>query len=951
MIGSRESWPVIERVFHQALPLPAGARAALLASVDPAVRASVERLLRASDEPADFLEQLDPLRAAELLEIGADPHPPATIDRYRVIRQLGRGGMGVVYLAEDPRLERHVALKLLPVHLHADPRAERLLLDEARAACALDHPHIATIYEVGQAQDGRPFIAMAYYDGETLRARLAPAPLTEEDALRIAVQITDGLAAAHANGIVHRDIKPENILITRDGRVKILDFGLARMEADAAPGAVRGTAAYMSPEQVRGETVDARSDVWSLGVVLYELLAGVRPFTGDERAVLRAISEDRPAPMPASLTPALARIVERCLRPQPEERYPNAGMLLEELGGVSRSPGPGSERDATGDGGAGAGGAVVVMRRPRMRILFSTALVAGAGTLAFLGWTALSASHSGPTVSNVRQITRAPEPEVDPVLSPDGRFLAYAFGWDGYGDLFVRDLRRGQTVPLTYDVPGSHYGPRWTPGGDSIVFHTAGSGSGTGWPGWSGYQGRSSVMPRLGGPASPFAQGRVWDFFDHAMLYTVPGGLLVRDDPGMAPRQLAGGGLVLHSARFSPDGEKVVFVEGGADVAADGWSIGNVDASGIRIVPTAGGDVVRVTDDFHQNVSPVWLPDGRRILFLSNRDGPSDIYLLRLGADGRPLSAPVRVTTGLDAHTISISADGRAVAFARILVRRNVRAVDIPEEGSVSISAARPVTTGNQRAENHGVSKDGSVLLFDSNLDGNQDIYALRLGEDEPRRLTRHPADDFHPDLSPDGRTVAFYSTRFGTRDLFLMNVDGSAVTRLTSAATEEAHPTFSPDGNSLCFEVRGGTDQPHPMIAVMTRADSGAPWGPARRIAAGWTPHWSPEGDRLVLEADSGIVTTTLAGDERVIVRRTWQGFAWPHWAPDGTIYFRGTDDGGQAGIFAIASDGGSPRMIVRLDDPRFKVQYGLSVAGNTLFMSVTEYESDIWMLNLDVD
>lgn len=946
MIGSGESWPVIERVFRQALPLPAAERADLLASVDPALRTSVERLLRAHDEPDGFLEQLDPLRAAELLEVGADPHPPATIDRYRVIRQLGRGGMGVVYLAEDPRLERHVALKLLPLHLHADPRAERLLLDEARAACALDHPHIATIYEVGQAQDGRPFIAMAYYDGETLREQLARGAATEEDALRIAAQIADGLAAAHANGIVHRDIKPENILITRDGRVKILDFGLARMEADAAPGVVRGTVAYMSPEHVRGETVDARSDVWSLGVVLYELLAGVRPFSGDERVVLRAIVEDRPAPIPASLAPALARIVERCLRPQPADRYPTAGVLLEELAELSRS---GSDRDRSGNSGAGAGGAIVATRRRRTRILVSTAVAAGAVALAFLGWPALNASPSGPIVSGLRQVTRAPEPELDPVLSPDGRFLAYASGWDGYGDLFVRDLRRGQTVPLTYNVPGSHYGPRWTAGGDSIVFHTAGSS--TGWPGWSGYEGWSSVMPRLGGPASPFSQGRVWDFFGGAMLYTVPGGLLVRDGPGMAPRRIAGGGLVLHSARFSPDGSKVVFVEGGSDVAADGWSIGNVDASGIRIVPTAGGDVVRVTDDFHQNVSPVWLPDGRRILFLSNRDGPRDIYLLRLSADGRPLSAPVRVTTGLDAHTISISEDGRAVAFARMLVRRNVRAVDIPEQGSVSISAARLVTTGNQRAENHGVSKDGRFLLFDSNLEGNQDIYLLRLGDDEPRRLTQHRADDFHPDLSPDGRTVAFYSTRFGTRDLFLMNMDGGGVTRLTRAATEEAHPTFSPDGNALCYEVRGGTDQPHPMIAVMTRADSGAPWGPARRIASGWTPHWSPEGDRLVLEADSGIVITTLTGDERLIVRRTWQGFAWPHWAPDGTIYFRGVDDDGQAGIFAIASDGESPRMVVRLDDPRFKVQYGLSVAGNTLFMSVTEYESDIWMLNLDAD
>lgn len=930
MIGSPESWPAIERLFHEAIELPPAERVALLdriATSDPALRTSLQRLLDAHDEPAVFLDQLDHARAAELLEPGASStRHPEWIGRYRVLRQLGRGGMGVVYLAEDPRLGRPVALKLLPLYVRADPRAERLLLDEARAACALDHPNIATIYEVAQADDGRPFIAMAFYDGVTLRARLQHGPVPTAEAIQFCTRIADGLAAAHARGVVHRDIKPENVLITTDGRVKILDFGLARMgeDAGAGTGTVRGTIAYMSPEQVRGEPGDARSDVWSLGVVLHELLAGTRPFTGDESTVLHSIVSADPAPLPTSLPPQLAGVVERCLRKLPAERYQSAGALREAL-------------------------VLSVPRRQNARVLAAMALTAGAGMLAFLGWPTQHSTDPGITVSNVRQLTRAPEPEVDPVLSPDGEFLAYSAGWAGQRKLVVRDLRRGRDVVLTRDIPGSHYGARWTPDGENVVFHT--DGRSTGWPGWSGYDAANSRIPRRGGAAVPFSHGRVWDFFGDAILSTVPGSLLLHDRPGMTPRRIAGSGLVLHSASFSPDGSRVVYVEGGADVAAGTWSIGNVESSGIRIVPTAGGDVVRVTTDLHRNASPVWLPDGRGLLFVSNRDGAGDIYMLRLASDGRPAGDPVRVTTGLEPQTISISADGRTVAFSRFFVRRNVWAVDIPERGSISVAAARPVTIGNQRAENHGVTPDGRILLFDSNLEGNQDIFIMAIGDGEPRRLTRHPGDDFHPDLSPDGRTVAFYSTRFGTRDLFLTDVAGGPVTRLTSDPTEEAHPTFSPDGNALCFEVRGGADQPQPIVAVMTRVHSGAPWSKPLRIGSGWSPQWSPDGDQLVYEADRGVVIATLAGEERLLVPRTWNGFAWPHWAADGVVYFVGADDAGANGIFAVPADGGAPRMVVRLDDQRFKAEYGLSVAGNTLFLSLTEYESDIWMMNLDLD
>jgi Tol biopolymer transport system component len=929
MIGSSDSWPAIERLFREAIELSHAERVVLLARIgrtDPALRASLERLLTAHEEPDEFLDEPDQASVAALLgaEATGAAHPE-WLGRYRVLRQLGRGGMGIVFLAEDPRLGRHVALKLLPYHVSADPRAERLLLDEARAACALDHPHIGTIYEVAQAEGGRPFIVMAYYEGVTLRERLAQGPVPPSEVVRLATQIADGLAAAHAKGVVHRDIKPENILITSDGRAKILDFGLALVGGNAPAGSslARGTLAYVSPEQIRGEAGDARSDVWSLGIVFHELLTGKRPVTGDASTGLRSIANAGAAPLSASQMRELAAIVDRCLRQRPAERYETAGELLQEL---CASPAP---------------------QRRRVRALTVAGVTAGGGVLAILGWSAVHSEAPGLTVSNVRQVTRSTEPEMDPALSPDGAFLAYAVGWAGRRTLVVRDLRTGSHTALTREVPGSHYGPTWTAGSDSIVFHT--TTPNRGWPGWSGYQATTSRIALQGGSALPFMRGRVWDIRAGRTLYTVTGSLMVRDGPETSARTVASSGLVLHSARFSPDGSRVVFVEGGSDVAAGGSAIGSVGPSGIRIVPASGGPVVRVTSDLHQNTSPVWLPDGRGLLFISNRDGPSDIYRVRLAPDGRPVGRTVRVSAGLEPQSISLSADGRVIAFSRFFVRRNVWAVQIPDSGSVSIASARPVTSGNQRAENHGVSPDGRFLYFDSNLEGNQDIFVAGIDGGEPRRLTRDPADDFHPDVSPDGRTVAFYSTRFGTRDIFLMDTAGGAVTRLTSDPTEEAHPAFSPDGNALCFEVRGGADQPYPVVAIMTRAHAGAPWSAPRRVATGWTPHWSPDGNHLVYEADSGIVIATRDGDETFLVARSWDGFAWPHWAADGTIYYLGVDDAGQDAVFAVSPDVRVPRLVIRLDDERFKVQYGLSVVGRTVFLSLTEYESDIWMMDIE--
>jgi tetratricopeptide (TPR) repeat protein/predicted Ser/Thr protein kinase len=340
MMPPPERWQQIAALFAEVLEHPAGERLALLelaCAGDPALRTTLERLLDAHERAGGFLEELDTTRAAALVEaVGEEGEPGQVIGRYRVVRQLGRGGMGVVYLAHDERLDRPVALKLLPPYLSTDDAAARRLTEEARAASALDHPHIITIYEIGESADERLYLAMAYYEGETLRERITRGPLSVEEAVELAVQIAEGLAAAHRKGIVHRDIKPENLLITADAVVKILDFGLAKVGGQVLtrPGVTPGTAAYMSPEQTRGVRVDARTDLWSLGVLLYEMLARVRPFRGEDAALVHGIRHDEPAPL-RTLRPevpaGLARVVERCLAKDPSARYPGAEALLVDL--------------------------------------------------------------------------------------------------------------------------------------------------------------------------------------------------------------------------------------------------------------------------------------------------------------------------------------------------------------------------------------------------------------------------------------------------------------------------------------------------------------------------------------------------------------------------------------------------------------------------------------------
>jgi eukaryotic-like serine/threonine-protein kinase len=877
---------------------------------------------------------------------------------YRIERELGAGGMATVYLAHDVRHDRQVALKVVKPEIVATVGADRFV-NEIRTIAHLRHPHILPLFDSGRV-DAALFYVMPYIDGESLRARLRrEGQLSLAETVTILRELADALAYAHAQNVVHRDIKPDNVLLA--GRHAFLaDFGIARaLESGASfdqtmtqASAILGTPTYMSPEQAAGSHLDHRADIYAFGVLAYEMLTGRPPFTGDTAAVVMAAHLTAPPdPLAArrpDVPPALAALVMKCLAKKPDDRWQRMDDVL--LGFDTAS--------ATLPGG------VQPNRQPRHFAVSAGVATIGAALLAAGGVWLLSRTQNDPplAIGAIKHVTRDPGLELDPAISPDGRTLAFVAGPPGKRRLYVRQIEGGRAIPLTEPgVAESQRRPDWSPDGSRIVFQA----------GQQGFGVRPAVragalytIPVLGGTPTlllpphggGIAMTPAWSPDGSQIAYCSEDGIYLIPASGGSPRRVLESPRAVHSVRWSPDATRLAYVAGGADFVLGEDQLGNTETSAIHIVTVATGVNRRITDGQWLDVSPVWTRDGRGLLFVSNRRGGRDVFRQRLSASDLPEGDVARVTSGLNAHTISLSQDGKLLAYSALIFRANVWSLPIPAHDGASVTEAKPVTAGSEKTEKMVVSRDGQWLAYDSDRGGTADVWKLRLAGGEPEQVTRDKGNEFANDWSPDGQEIIFHAIRETTnRDVMTVTADGTRRSAVVATEAEEQHGSWSPDGNRIAF-ASGRSAGDIYNIFVVSRPGKDAPWGAPVQLTTttGVDPKWSPDGRHIIYtrRGEVRLMSSDGRGD-RVVVARSMpdQPLAqYAIWSTDGeTIYFKAADSERRASIWAIPAAGGTPRLLVRFDDPsRPSLRREFATDGVRFFFTIAQDESDIWIAEM---
>ncbi len=947
----------IDELFDAALELQADERASFLdhaCESDAELRREVESLLDAYHKAQEFIETPAMEIAARSLAADSDLSLSGkTIGRYEIISLIGAGGMGEVYLARDPQMNRNVALKLLPQHFTRLPDRVIRFQRESRAASALNHPNIITIYEIGQDR-GINFIASEYIEGDTLRRRIQRGKLSMKESVEIAIQVASALEVAHSAGIVHRDIKPENIMIRGDGYVKTLDFGLAKLIdiTDSDPnqfdqatesGTVLGTVNYMSPEQARGQEMDSRTDIFSLGVVLYEMVTGQQPFKGATIAsTFDAILNKSPAPITSSnpdLSAELERIISRAMEKDRDIRYQTASDLRAVLKRLQRNLDSGITASAGAVSTSSLAATKHFVSHWWMKAAIASIVLALLVASAWLFLPRRDERINGIRWQNAAalKITDQQGAEMFPSLSPDGKSLVYVSRAAGNDDIYLKRIGSRKPANLTEGDEAQDTQPAFSSDGKRIAFRRTDSDGGG-----------IFVMTETGESVkqlTKFGYNPAWspdgkeiacaeNSVESANRGLIPSRMWIVNSATGESRELRVSDAV--QPNWSPDGQRIAY-----------WGVHNGAQRDIWTVGVNGGEPVQVTDDAFSDWNPVWSPDGNYLYFISNRKGVMNLWRVAVDeSSGRAMSEPELVPVpSSNTRFMTLSSDGRHLAYVQANYTENIEKISFDPASGKAVGNPVEITKSSSQLTFPSISPDGQVIVCQSA--GTQlDVFSVKVGNPAINQLTDEETNEMLPVWSPNGRRIAYYSNKNGAYQIYLIDPDGSGARQITDAdAPGAVLPVWSPDGLRMAYSLFGGKS----FIMNLNK-----PWREQTPVE---TPavtvnrshfvasSWSPDGKYLVGRAfENNIYAGIFAYwiEKRSYEMISESGFV-PRWLSDSRRLIFISEDK----IFLTDRLSKKPREIFSFAPDRLT---GLDISKDNrfIYVSLASTEADIWLLTI---